>query len=182
MHEAVRHDGDTELERSVSALASSGLAAGLSMGFSFIAEGLLRSHLPDAPWRPMIVKIGYSFGSLIVIIGRQQLFTENILTAVLPALARRSWVLGHIRHRPACAGTLSRRLQGTRWQSRPPRRPDDARSRHPPGGFTHIIAGSIEALFLVMTGAVPWPTYLTGYILLTLAGNTAGRVSLRGAA
>ena len=61
------------------------------MGFSFIAEGVLRSHLPDAPWRPLISKFGYSFGFLIVIIGRQQLFTENTLTAVLPVLARRSW-------------------------------------------------------------------------------------------
>ena len=92
LHEAIRHDGDTELDRSLSALATSGLAAGLSMGFSFIAEGLLRAYLPDAPWRPLIAKFGYSFGFLIVIIGRQQLFTENTLTAVLPVLARRSWL------------------------------------------------------------------------------------------
>src|ERR1700749_2776206 len=91
VHEAVRRDGDTEFERSASALATSGLAAGLSMGFSFIAEAVLRSRLPDAPWRPLIAKFGYSFGFLIVIIGRQQLFTENTLTAVLPVLARRTW-------------------------------------------------------------------------------------------
>jgi hypothetical protein len=41
VHEAIRIDGNTELERSTSALAVSGLAAGLSMGFSFIAEGLI---------------------------------------------------------------------------------------------------------------------------------------------
>ena len=92
VHEAVRRDGDTEFERSASALFTSGLAAGLSMGFSFIAEAILRSRLPDAPWRPLIAKFGYSFGFLIVIIGRQQLFTENTLTAVLPVLARRSWM------------------------------------------------------------------------------------------
>src|SRR5580698_515106 len=91
VHEAVRRDGDTEFERSASALATSGLAAGLSMGFSFIGEGVLRRYLPDAPWRPLIAKFGYSLGFLIVIIGRQQLFTENTLTAVLPVLARRNW-------------------------------------------------------------------------------------------
>jgi hypothetical protein len=91
VHEAVRRDGDTEFERSASALATSGLAAGLSMGFSFIGEGVLRRHLPDAPWRPLVAKLGYTFGFLIVIIGRQQLFTENTLTAVLPVLARRNW-------------------------------------------------------------------------------------------
>src|SRR5579863_4947470 len=92
VHEAVRRDGDTEFERSASALATSGLAAGLSMSFSFIGEGVLRRYLPDAPWRPLVVNLGYSFGFLIVIIGRQQLFTENTLTAVLPVLSKRTWM------------------------------------------------------------------------------------------
>ena len=35
VHEAIRKDGDEELRRPVSALAWSGLAAGLSMGFFF---------------------------------------------------------------------------------------------------------------------------------------------------
>jgi len=60
------------------------------MGFSFLAEGLFRTFLPDAPWRPLVVNLGYPFGFLIVIIGRQQLFTENTLTAIIPLLARRN--------------------------------------------------------------------------------------------
>jgi len=56
------------------------------MGFSMIAEGLLMSRLPDTEWRPLIAKFGYSAGFLIVILGRQQLFTENTLTPVLPFL------------------------------------------------------------------------------------------------
>jgi len=91
VHEAIRKDGDEELQRPWSALAWSGLAAGLSMGFSFVAEALLRAYLPDAPWRPLIVNLGYPLGFLIVIIGRQQLFTENTLTAIIPLLARRNW-------------------------------------------------------------------------------------------
>jgi formate-nitrite transporter family protein len=89
VHEAIRMEGDEELDRPTSALAWSSLAAGLSMGFSLVAEALLRSSLPDAPWRPLIAKLGYSVGFLVVILGRQQLFTENTLTVVLPLLERR---------------------------------------------------------------------------------------------
>jgi formate/nitrite transporter FocA (FNT family) len=35
------------------------------------------------------VKLGYSVGFLVVILGRQQLFTENTLTPVLPLLQRK---------------------------------------------------------------------------------------------
>jgi formate-nitrite transporter family protein len=90
VHEAIRHDGEEELNRPVSALAWSGFAAGLSMGFSFVAQALFRAYLPDEPWRPLLVNLGYPLGFLIVIIGRQQLFTENTLTAIIPLLARRN--------------------------------------------------------------------------------------------
>lgn len=89
VHETIRREGEEELERSSSALAWSGLAAGLSMGFSLIAEGLLAAFLPREPWAPLASKLGYSVGFLIVVLGRQQLFTETTLTAVLPLLARR---------------------------------------------------------------------------------------------
>ena len=89
-HEVIRREGEEELKRSTAALAWSGLAAGLAMGFSLVAEGILQAHLPDAPWRPLVTKLGYSFGFLIVILGSQQLFTENTLTAVVPLLARRT--------------------------------------------------------------------------------------------
>src|SRR5438270_7487341 len=90
VHEAIRHDGEEELKRPVSALAWSGFAAGLSMGFSFVAQALFRAHLPNESWRPLLVNLGYPLGFLIVIIGRQQLFTENTLTAIIPLLARRN--------------------------------------------------------------------------------------------
>lgn len=60
------------------------------MGSSLIAEGLLSSRLPDAPWRPLITKFGYSIGFLVVILGRQQLFTENTLTPILPLLQEKT--------------------------------------------------------------------------------------------
>jgi formate/nitrite transporter FocA (FNT family) len=89
VYETIRREGEEELHRTASALGWSALAAGLSMGFSFIAEGLLMAHLPDEPWRPLIASAGYCVGFLIVILGRQQLFTENTLTVVLPLLVRK---------------------------------------------------------------------------------------------
>lgn len=86
VYEAVRQEGLDELQRSNSALAWSGLAAGLSMGFSLVGEGILSSHLPDTPWRPLISRFGYCLGFLFVVLGRQQLFTENTLTVILPLL------------------------------------------------------------------------------------------------
>jgi formate/nitrite transporter FocA (FNT family) len=95
IHEVIRKEGQRELERKFSSLAFSALAAGLSMGFSLIGEGLLASMLPDEPWRPLVAKFGYSLGFLFVILGRQQLFTENTITPVIPALHNRdlkTWI------------------------------------------------------------------------------------------
>lgn len=86
VYQAVYDEGEHELKRTHSALALSGLAAGLSMGFSLISEGLLSSYLPAAPWAKLISKLGYSVGFIIVVLGRQQLFTKTTLTAVLPVL------------------------------------------------------------------------------------------------
>jgi formate/nitrite transporter FocA (FNT family) len=89
-HEVIRRQGAHQLGRSTSALAWSGLAAGLAMGLSVMAQGLLHSHLPDAHWRHLVVSLGYTIGFLVVILGSQQLFTESTLTAVVPLLAERS--------------------------------------------------------------------------------------------
>ena len=86
--ETIRLEGEHEISRTPTALAFSGLAAGLSMGFSMIVSGLLRAYLPDAHWRPLVVNFGYTTGFLIVILGRQQLFTENTLTPILPMLKK----------------------------------------------------------------------------------------------
>src|SRR5687767_7977447 len=86
VYKAILREAEDELERPSSALFWSGLAAGLSMGFSLIAEALLHANLPDTGWRPLVAKLGYSVGFLVVILGRQQLFTENTLTPVLPLL------------------------------------------------------------------------------------------------
>lgn len=87
LHEVIRKEGEEELERTVTGLALSGLASGLSMGTSLMMMGLLQAALPDTPWRHLITSFGYTVGFLIVVLGRQQLYTENTLTPVLPFLA-----------------------------------------------------------------------------------------------
>lgn len=89
VHEIIREEGENELARPSSALALSGLAAGLSMGFSFLADALIGARLPDAPWERLVSSFGYCVGFIIAVLGRQQLFTESTLTAILPLLYRR---------------------------------------------------------------------------------------------
>lgn len=84
VYEIIRRDGVKELERPSSSLIWSGLAAGIVISFSVIAEALLRVHLPDTSWRPAVENLGYSVGFLMTILGRLQLFTENTLTTVIP--------------------------------------------------------------------------------------------------
>ncbi len=89
IHEIIRDEGEQELARTSAALALSGLAAGLSMGFSFLTEALLQAGLAQSDWRPIVTSFGYSVGFILVVLARQQLFTESTLTAVLPVITRR---------------------------------------------------------------------------------------------
>jgi formate/nitrite transporter FocA (FNT family) len=232
VYEAIYSEGRDELERGGTSLFFSGLAAGLSMGFSLISEGLLRAFLPDAPWRPLITKLGYSVGFLIVVLGRQQLFTENTLTVVLPVLRRRAkwvfvkmmrlwgivlvanligafgiaWALGHTavfdeHTRDVFAQVASHGLGdpfGTVllkgvfagwlialmvWLM-----PGAQNSRLAViviityligiGEFAHVIAGSVDKLFLVMLGKLSAGGYLWGFLAPSLVGNILGGVSL----
>ncbi|HJW95464.1 MAG TPA: formate/nitrite transporter family protein [Thermoanaerobaculia bacterium] len=90
VYHAICSEGESELERPSSALAWSALAAGMSMSMSFVAQALVHASLPETIWRPLIVAAAYPVGFIIVILGRQQLFTENTLTVILPLLSRRN--------------------------------------------------------------------------------------------
>ena len=92
IYEVLRREGEGELNRPISSLWWSGLAAGLSISFSLLAQAALQSYLPDAPWRPLITGFGYTVGFLIVVLARHQLFTENTITAVLPVASDLSWL------------------------------------------------------------------------------------------
>lgn len=232
IHETIRAEGETELERTWSALTLSGLAAGLSMGFSLIVEGLLQSRLPDTGWRELISKFGYTAGFLIVVLGRQQLFTENTLTPILPLLHNRNahtlfrvlrlwalviaanivatWLIAAVLARTdvfsptvkdAFADIASHSIEGTFsvtvlkgvfagwlialmvWLL------PSAGSLRPIiiiliayivgiGGLAHIIAGSVDAAYLVAAGDAGLSDYVSRFFVPTLIGNTAGGVAL----
>lgn len=232
VYETVREEGEFELDRTISALIWSGLAAGLSMGFSLVIEGLLRSHLPDTEWRPLISKFGYSAGFLIVVLGRQQLFTENTLTVILPLLLRKNlktffdvlrvwglvfaanllgafifaYVVAHTDVFDAeikkTFGEIGREAMEGDWATIFLRAifagwliammvwllPAAESSRIwviiimtyfvALGGYAHIIAGSVEVFYAMMTGIGDWSAYFGSWMLPTLLGNIVGGVSL----
>ncbi|WP_342324204.1 formate/nitrite transporter family protein [Kosakonia sp. BYX6] len=92
IHEHIRQDGEKELERDAMALFWSAIAAGLSMGASLLAKGIFHVQLDGIPGGFLLENLGYTFGFIIVIMARQQLFTENTVTAVLPVMQKPSWV------------------------------------------------------------------------------------------
>ena len=232
IHEAVRKQAELELERPPSALAWSGLAAGLSMGFSFAAEALLAFHLPDRSWRPLVAELGYTVGFLIVILARQQLFTENTLTPIIPLLARRDartavavarlWAIvlaanlvgtiamgalfAHVdvldaEVRPVLS-EIATHAEGTTFGDRVLKGVFAGwliallawilgGSRDLPvavivtltyliglGRFNHVVAGSVDAAYLVAAGLRPVWYYVAGFFVPTLVGNVIGGVAL----
>ena len=232
VYKAIKKVADEELRRPSIALAFSGLAAGLSMGFSLVAEGLLRSKLPDTPWRPLITKLGYSVGFLIVILGRQQLFTENTLTPMLPLLRRRDratlanvarlWatVLGSnlvgaaifayaVQRTPAFAPDVKAAFLSLGREGLAPAAhvilvkgifagwlialmvwllPVAEAGRIwiiilltylvGLGQLSHVIAGSVDAVYTVAAGEHSWGFYIGHFLLPTLVGNCLGGVTM----
>ena len=87
IYDVVRRYGEEEMARPATSLWWSGLAAGLSMSFSLLAEAILRMHLPEADWQRLVVSLGYPVGFVMVVLARQQLFTENTITVMLPVMA-----------------------------------------------------------------------------------------------
>jgi len=227
-YDVIRREGDKELERPLSGLWWAAVAGGMSMGFIFMTEGLLRSHLPDAEWRPLITKLGYPVGFLIITLGSQQLFTENTVTPIVPLMIsytgkkmRRMTalqavvLLGNILgallfaasvgwtnvfepkvHEAFSAigqealrnGFLTTFASGIFagwlialmvWML-----PAAAANQVSVisivtyliglGGLAHIIVGSVEVLYLVVTGQAGIGTYLSQFFVPALAGNVIG--------
>ena len=228
IHEIVREQGEEELERSFSGLAWSAFAAGASIGFSFVVQATLQAALPDTEWSRLVSGFGYCIGFLIVILGRQQLFTETTLTAVIPALTRRN-VATMLRTLRVWAIVLMANLAAT-WVFAggaalldifppPTVAAMEALAAHTmahafwhtvitggmagwliglmvwllPGAgpsrpliiilltyvvsicqFPHIIAGSAEAAYGVMSGHASFGAYVGGFLVPTLLGNSIG--------
>ena len=231
VYEAICQEGESELKRSNSALAWSGLAAGLSMSFSFVTSALLHASIPDTKWRPLVVALGYPVGFIMVILGRQQLFTENTLTVMLPLLRKRDratllnvarlWLVVLAAN---IVGTIIIAFVLARTDAIPSEAFDSlrevARAHGAPmsttflrgifagwlvaltvwllpyaetarvwviailtyvvgvAHFSHIIAGSVEAAFLVFVHASTWTEFGLGFFIPTLSGNIIGGVLL----
>jgi formate/nitrite transporter FocA (FNT family) len=232
IYEVVRCLGEEEMDRPLTSLWWSGLAAGLSISFSLLAQAILKAHLPDAPWRPLVSSFGYSVGFLMVVLGRQQLFSESTITVVLPVFADLSWVnIARLARLWALvlianlAGTLiaallcsftpalspallasmlhvSRSLLELSWGAMFFRAissgfliaamvwmiPSAETAKFSVitvmtylialGGFTHIVAGSMEAFMLVLSGDWDWWRMLGEFVAPALLGNIVGGTAL----
>ncbi len=232
IHDIIRQDGERELQRSIGALAWSGLGAGLSMGFSFLMIAVIRACLPETPWRILISGFGYTTGFMIVVLGRQQLFTESTLTAVLPVLTERT-LLSVVKMLRLWGVVLAANIVGTflfAWLLSYPDlfQEDVTRSLSevgrealkdpfwpmaiksmlagwlialmvwllPSAGqsrllliliitytvaiahFSHLIAGSVEVAYMVVTGQIGLGDYVMHFFVPTFIGNTIGGTSL----
>ncbi len=83
---------EDELERPVHNLGIRAVGAGLAMGLSGLGVAVLLHALAPVSVRDAIACIAYSLGFLIVILGRQQLFTENTLFPVALVLGQRRYL------------------------------------------------------------------------------------------
>lgn len=232
IYEVVRRLGEEEMKRPIISLWWSGVAAGLSISFSLLAQAMLQSHLPDAPWRPLVTGFGYSVGFLMAVLGRQQLFTESTITVVLPVLkdltAKNVWRMARLWAVVLVAnlaGTLfaaafcyylpviqadlrenmlmlSAELMDVSWWTMFFRGissgfliaamvwmlPSAETAKVAVvtvmtyliaiGGFTHIVAGSMEAYLLVLSGDWEWWRMLAQFVVPVLLGNMVGGTAL----
>ena len=228
IYEVVRRLGDEEMERPLTSLWWSGVAAGLSISFSLLTQAILQTHLPDAPWQPLLTSFGYCVGFIMAVLSRQQLFTESTITAVLPVAANATWEnIGRMARLWAIvlaanlAGTLfaalfctftpvlpaklyngmltvSRDLLDFGWWDMVFRAiaagflmaamvwlmPGAERTQFHVitlmtwliaiGGFTHIVAGSMEAYLLVLAGDWAWSQMISDFMVPVLIGNMTG--------
>ncbi len=198
------------------------------MGFSFLVQAILWSYSKNA----LIAPLGYTMGFLIVVIGRQQLFTENTLTPIIPLLARRNlatlWAVLRLWAVVFAANIAGAHIFAWVVANTNAIAPEFHEAMNivafkagnvtfsealvrgifagwlialmvwmiaavetgriwivvilsyvvALGSFTHIIAGSVEVLYLVMIGARSWGSFVAEYMTPTLIGNVLGGVAL----
>ena len=232
IYEIVRRLGDEEMDRPVTSLWWSGIAAGLSISFSLLAQGILQAHLPAAPWRILVVSLGYSVGFVMVVLSRQQLFTESTVTAVLPVMAdftrTNVWRLARLWSVVLLANMTGTLVAALLCTFTPVLTPDlktamldiaghilnhswlemlfravasgfliatmvwlipsaEAAQFHvivvstyliAAAGFMHIVAGSVEAFFLVLNGDLGGQPMVIDFFIPVLVGNIIGGTAL----
>ena len=93
-------EGLSALERSSASLFTSGLSAGLDVGFSGLLMAVMWTQTHDTlspAVSAMLVGTMYSIGFIFVVIGRSELFTEQTTLAVLPVLSGQTSILSLLR-------------------------------------------------------------------------------------
>jgi formate/nitrite transporter FocA (FNT family) len=90
IYERVEQNAEDELARSSTALAFSGLGAGIAMGLTGLGVASGLAVLGTGDWARFVASMLYPVGFIAVIVGRSQLFTENTLYPVVLVLERRS--------------------------------------------------------------------------------------------
>jgi formate/nitrite transporter FocA (FNT family) len=88
IHDNVLGSAESELKRPAVSLFTSAVAAGLTIGFSFIAGAFVRHLTPDHLDRIAAAAV-YPLGFIFVVRARNELFTENTLEPVIPLLHER---------------------------------------------------------------------------------------------
>jgi formate/nitrite transporter FocA (FNT family) len=88
IHDNILESADKEINRSAASLLMSALAAGMVIGFSFLASGFAHHVAPEAYRRAATAAV-YPLGFIFVIVARSELFTENTLDPIIPLLERR---------------------------------------------------------------------------------------------
>ena len=174
--ERVERGAELELERPVLNLLLSAVSAGLAMGISGLAVAVLLRAIGGDGAGESLAYLGYPIGFLIVIIGRQQLFTENTLFPVALVLKRRRhlvqtarlWgvvLVGNV------VGTLLFALIATRTPAVPQATADELVGlgvSAGSGGFTTVFWTATVAGWLI--ALVAW--------LVTASTDTIGQVVL----
>lgn len=87
IYENVLAGAREELARPAPALLWSALAAGLTIGFSFLASGYLAASVSPG-FSHAAAAAAYPVGFIFVVLARNQLFTENTLEPVIPFLRK----------------------------------------------------------------------------------------------
>jgi formate/nitrite transporter FocA (FNT family) len=95
-HAAVEN-ARAEIKRSPRTLAFSGVAGGVTMGLTGLSVASMRAILGDGPWAELASYMMYPVGFIAVIIGREQLFTENTLYPVVLVLDERRYLVETLR-------------------------------------------------------------------------------------
>jgi formate-nitrite transporter family protein len=95
--DAATENARSELRRSWRSLAVSGFAGGITLGLTGIGVAAMLATLGEGGWQEVLAYCIYPVGFIAVIIGRQQLFTENTLYPVVLVLDERRHVLATLR-------------------------------------------------------------------------------------